>query len=173
MYMFCGCSSLSSITIPPSVSTISAISSHSGNFYDPFTGCTLLIAKAQALKMPVKEYLLHRNEKIRPRVTVLICLEVYQRMQEAESATRERERLLSNVPGAYEKLIEEGGNRVRGGGEFDGRRKEENKGLNRISEALQDNNENTSDRNNKYLNAPLAYKMINAFELWREICKFL
>ena len=29
------------------------------------------------------------------------------------------------------------------------------------------------DRNEMHLNAPLAYKMITAFELWREICSFL
>ena len=97
---FAFCSSISSITIPPSVVQIrgraffncsslkSVIISDAalnnnyygmddGEYYDPFFGCTELIAKAQQLNMTVKEYLLHRNERIRMvnlRYTVLNSL---------------------------------------------------------------------------------------------------
>jgi len=93
--------SLSSITVPPSVSSIGALCFYNcrslksitisdtalnnnnyginsiGHYSDPFGGCTVLIAKSQALNMTVKEYLLHRNERTRMvnlRVTVLASL---------------------------------------------------------------------------------------------------
>ena len=95
--MFYGCSSISSITIPPSVSTISddAFNScsslkyitildivlnntnygigYAGNYFNPFTGCTELIAIARSLNMSVKEYLLHQNG-VNRRVAVLFSL---------------------------------------------------------------------------------------------------
>ena len=91
--MFWGCSSLSSITVPPSVSTIGGGAfedcrslksitipdavlnkNYGSGYYDPFKGYTVLIAKAQALNKTVREYLLHRNEMTRRRVTVLASL---------------------------------------------------------------------------------------------------
>ena len=95
--MFYGCSSISSITIPPSVSTIGAQAFRNcrslkpitisdaalnntnygidrwGNYYNPFTCCTELIAIARSLNMSVKEYLLHQNG-VNRRVAVLFSL---------------------------------------------------------------------------------------------------
>ena len=111
---FAWCSSLSSITIPPSVVQIrgyafahcSSLKSNTisdaalsntnygmyyGNYRDPFYDCTLLIAKARSLNMNVREYLLHRNEMIRLRVTVLTSLKTIQNARELSAETDGRE----------------------------------------------------------------------------------
>ena len=108
-------SSISSITIPPSVIQISAYAfgncsslksitisdatlnnnnygmNRWGSFNDPFYGCTLLIAKAQSLNMTVKQYLLHRNEMVRLRVTVLTSLKAIQNARDLSAETDGRE----------------------------------------------------------------------------------
>ena len=113
------CKSLSSIIIPPSATEVggsafaSCLSLRSfsisdaalnnpdfgmfrGVYHDPFKGCTLLIEAASALNMDVKEYRLHQNilkeEKIHLRTAVLLSLKIYQEMEEAETAEREKKR---------------------------------------------------------------------------------
>ena len=98
---FYNCSSITSITVPPSVSQCEGFAFYNchalksiiipdaalnnnnygilynGEYWDPFTGCTELIAIAQSLNMSVKECLLHQNERIRMvnlRVAVLFSL---------------------------------------------------------------------------------------------------
>ena len=48
-------------------------SRYDGTYYDPFYGCTELIATAQLLNMSVKEYLLHQN-RVNRRVALLFSL---------------------------------------------------------------------------------------------------
>ena len=66
---------LKSITIPDAAINNNnyGISSYSGNYYDPFYGCTELTATAQLLNMSVKEYLLHQNS-VNRRVAVLFSI---------------------------------------------------------------------------------------------------
>ena len=76
-YAFGDCTSLKSITISDAALNNTNYGMHDGNYYNPFYGCTLLIAKARSLNMNVREYLLHRNERIRMvnlRYTVLNSL---------------------------------------------------------------------------------------------------
>jgi len=93
---FYQCSSITSITVPPSVSEMGKIAFYkcrslksitipdaalnnsnygiiNGKFWDPFEGCTVLIAIARSLNMSVKEYLLHQN-RVNRRVAVLFSL---------------------------------------------------------------------------------------------------
>ena len=72
------------------------LSPYDGTYFDPFQRCTELIALAQPFNMTVVEYLRHllvlKEERICFRVVLLTCLEVYQKMKEAESAARESKR---------------------------------------------------------------------------------
>ena len=173
--------------------------------------------------MTVKEHCLHNNkvkeERIKFRVVLLTCLEVYQTMQEAASAERERERrkliahdggsssgnggggcsldMIEVLPPQMLQIVnmlrgERANERARDKEEFESKIEElENKieSSTRVSnskiEILRGENEKLKekvrvlsgekkiDRNEKHLNGPLAYKMITAFELWREIAAFL
>ena len=72
--MFYGCSSITSITISDAALNNNNYGIDSdGDYYDPFGGCTELIATAQILKMTVKEYLLHQN-RVNRRVALLFSL---------------------------------------------------------------------------------------------------
>ena len=91
-YAFGNCSSLKSVTISDATLNNNNYGMNRwGSFNDPFYGCTLLIAKAQSLNMTVKQYLLHRNERIRLRVTVLSSLKAIQNARDLSAETDGRE----------------------------------------------------------------------------------
>ena len=97
-WAFWNCSSLKSVTIPDAVinNPNFGLNPDDGEYYDPFEDCTELIALAQPFNMTVVEYLRHllvlKEERIKFRVVLLTCLEVYQKMEEAASAERESKR---------------------------------------------------------------------------------
>ena len=87
------CTSLKSITISDTALNNPNYGMNSyGNFCDPFEGCDALIAIAQSLNMNVKQYLLHLNkeERVRRRIPVLICLKRIndRRMRDSEEANK-------------------------------------------------------------------------------------
>ena len=224
-YCFQNCSSLKSIIIPDAAIDdtttygLDTDNDDDNEFYDPFEDSTLLEATARSFDMSVTEYFRSSHQKklkedrIRFRVVLLTCLDVYQKMYEAPSAVAERDK--------RRKLITEGDNSANISCNFESYeisaemklglppqmlaiinllenkikasanelRREYNSKIETVrresdskNEALakenkelrrEINNLKKVDRNEMHLNAPLAYKMITAFELWREICSFL
>ena len=174
--------------------------------------------------MPVKDYVrasFHeklKEDRVRFRVVLLTCLEVYQKMYEAPSAVAERDKrrkLIAEgesgtisgsvenykisaemkvglppqmlaIINMLERNNEANNNKIEASArelrmeynskfETSGNEiailREENEKLKEKVRVLSGGKK--SDRNEMHLNAPLAYKMITAFELWREICLFL
>ena len=120
----------------------------SGKYYDPFYGCTELIAMAQPLNMTVKEYLLHQNRVTR-RIAVLICLKRIndKRIKDSEEAKR---RKLDD--GDSSSSSRSGGDVVFGSGD-----------------SISGNSSNARVE----LNGVLAEEKIPPFEMWREMVMFL
>ena len=130
-------------------------------YYDPFDRCTELIAIAQTLNMTVKEYLLHLNklkeDRIRLRVWVLICLKRIndKRISDSEEANKRRK---LNDGGSSSS-----GSSSSGGGDV---------ALSR-SARISDSSSSSKRPQRRELNGVLAEDKITAFELWREVVMFL
>ena len=141
--------------------TISDAALNDPNYgYDPFDGCTELIAIARSLNMNVKEYLLHLNkekeDRIRLRIWVLICLKRINDKRISDSEEGKRRKL--NDGGGSSSSSSEGGDVVlRGSARTSG-----------ISSSV-----SSQQPQRLLLNGVLAEEKITAFELWMEIAMFL
>ena len=152
-------------------------------------------------------------ERIRPRIILLTCLKVYQKMYEAPSAVAERDKRRKLIAEGESGIISSSDNvgsikksaemkvglppqmlsiinmlernnevsnnkiealRKESDNKFETLRRESNIKIDKLKEKVRVlSGGKFSDRNEMHLNAPLAYKMITAFELWREIAGFL
>ena len=143
--------------------------------------------------MPVVDYfgasyLPNRKEsRIKLRVAVLTSLIVFQDRETEERETKRKDlnvegsssnttisnEMISGLGEDYVSQFERMSIEINSLRNENNRLIESEEARERENEALRNNNENNMIRNNKYLNGPLAYKKITAFEMWREILMFL
>ena len=155
---------MESITIPYAAinNPIFGISPYNGQYYNPFYGCTRLIAISAALNMTVVEYFRHvaqiKEDRVRLRVWVLICLKRIddKRISDREDAKRRK---------------------LNGGGRNSSSRSSSSSSSNvvlRRSSGIKGSSSRSSQQpQGQEFKGVLAESKITAFEMWREIVTFL
>ena len=174
---FHNCSSLAHLSIPDK-----AVHGRDGDTRDTnnvFGGCKSLEAISASFNMSLIDYFSESHQiRIVVRVAVLTSLVVY---QERDDALRESKRRKLNDGGSTSNSnfsqcssaeMAEGLELSNKATELVSKLKEEKDLLRKEIEVLKEEN-NDMRKTYKILNAPLAYKKITAFELWREILEFV